>query len=190
MMFYPSLLEIIMKKINSPLIFISVCLLFSITALAQTAKIYEKDISLNTYPFSDPDPVPDISRIYPYFNFDGYTNEGKKQDWKMVVLENDYIQVFVCPAVGGKVWGAIEKSTGKEFLYFNHAAKFRNVAMRGPWTSGGLEYNFGDIGHIPTCATPVDYTLKSNPDGSVSCVVGAEDLPSGSRWNVEIVVSS
>lgn len=177
-----------MRKRKSFLNILIVCLFFSNTVMAQTAKIYEKNISLKTYPYSDPNPVPEISRIYPYFYFHGYTNEGKMQDWKMVVLENDYIQVFVCPAVGGKVWGAIEKSTGKEFLYFNHVVKFRDVAMRGAWTSGGLEYNFGDIGHIPTCATPVDYTMKNNPDGSVSCVVGAEDLPSGSRWNVEIVV--
>ncbi len=177
-----------MKKSSLCLICIFLGILFSTNAVAQSARVYEKDISLNTYPFSDPNPVPEISRIYPYFHYQGYTNRGHMRDWKMVVLENDYIQVFVCPAVGGKVWGAVEKSTGNEFLYFNHAVKFRNVAMRGPWTSGGLEYNFGDIGHIPTCATPVDYHLKNNPDGSVSCVVGAEDLPSGSRWNIEIVV--
>lgn len=155
---------------------------------SQKATIREELISLNTYMFSDPNPVPDISRIYPYFRFQGYTNKAEMKNWKMVVLENDYIKVLVCPAIGGKVWAAIEKSTGKEFLYFNHTAKFRDVAMRGAWTSGGLEYNFGDIGHIPTCATPVDYTLKNNPDGSVSCVVGAEDLPSHTRWNVEVVV--
>lgn len=156
---------------------------------AQTAKISEEQIEFKTYPFSDPNPVPEINRIYPYFYFNGYTNHAIQQKWKMVVLENEYIKVFVCPDIGGKIWGAIEKSTGKEFLYFNHVVKFRDVAMRGAWTSGGLEYNFGDIGHIPTCATPVDYTTKENADGSVSCVVGAIDLPSGTKWNVEIKVS-
>lgn len=153
---------------------------------AQTAKISEEIIEFKTYLFSDPNPVPEINRIYPYFYFNGYTNKSVNKQWKMVVLENDYIKVFVCPEIGGKVWGAIEKSTGKEFLYFNHVVKFRDVAMRGAWTSGGLEYNFGDIGHIPTCATPVDYLIKENEDGSVSCVIGAVDLPSGTKWNVEI----
>ncbi|WP_299578139.1 DUF5107 domain-containing protein [uncultured Sunxiuqinia sp.] len=127
--------------------------------------------------------------MYPYFYFHGYTNHAVQQKWKMVVLENEYIKVFVCPEIGGKIWGAIEKSTGKEFLYYNDVVKFRDVAMRGAWTSGGLEYNFGDIGHIPTCATPVDYATMENEDGSVSCVVGAIDLPSGTKWNVEIKVS-
>ncbi|MCD6201645.1 MAG: DUF5107 domain-containing protein [Bacteroidales bacterium] len=156
---------------------------------AQTARISEEQIGFKTYPFSDPNPVPEINRMYPYFYFNGYTNNAVQQKWKMVVLENEFIKVYVCPDIGGKIWGAIEKSTGKEFLYFNHVVKFRDVAMRGAWTSGGLEYNFGDIGHIPTCATPVDYTTKQYADGSVSCVVGAIDLPSGTKWNVEIKVS-
>ncbi len=153
---------------------------------SQKATVREENLNMKTYMFGDPDPVPNINRIYPYFRFDGYTDQGEYRDWKMVVLENDYIKVYVSPEVGGKIWGAIEKSTGKEFMYFNEVVKFRDVAMRGAWTSGGLEYNFGDIGHIPTCATPVDYALKEYPDGSVSCVVGALDLPSRTKWNVEI----
>ena len=174
-----------MKKILWLLITV---LSVTIRVFPQQASIREEIIELKTYPFSDPDPVPEISRIYPYFRFNGYTSHGEMKNWKMVVLENDYIRVYVCPDIGGKVWGAIEKSTGKEFLYFNHVVKFRDVAMRGAWTSGGLEFNFGDIGHIPSCATPVDYTMIQRPDGSVSCVVGAMDLPSGTRWNVEIIV--
>lgn len=162
-------------------------ILFIMQALnSQKATVREENLNMKTYMFGDPDPVANINRIYPYFRFDGYTDQGEYRDWKMVVLENDYIKVYVSPEVGGKIWGAIEKSTGKEFMYFNEVVKFRDVAMRGAWTSGGLEYNFGDIGHIPTCATPVDYVLKEYPDGSVSCVVGALDLPSRTKWNVEI----
>ncbi len=161
-------------------------LLMSVFSYGQNATIKEEMLDMKTYMFSDPDPVPEISRIYPYFRFDGYTNKGEMKKWKMVVLENRYIKVYVCPDVGGKVWGAIEKSTGEEFLYFNDVVKFRDVAMRGSWTSGGLEYNFGDIGHIPTCATPVDYVINEKEDGSVSCTVGAIDLPSGTKWSVEI----
>lgn len=162
-------------------------ILFIMQALySQKATVREENLNMKTYMFGDPDPVANINRIYPYFRFDGYTDQGEYRDWKMVVLENDHIKVYVSPEVGGKIWGAIEKSTGKEFMYFNEVVKFRDVAMRGAWTSGGLEYNFGDIGHIPTCATPVDYALKEYPDGSVSCVVGALDLPSRTKWNVEI----
>ena len=91
------------------------------------------------------------------------------------------------PEVGGKVWGAIEKSTGKEFIYQNHVLKFRAIGIRGPWTSGGIEHNFGlDLGHAPWTASPVDYMLKENPDGSVSCIVGGLDLASRTQWRVKI----
>jgi tetratricopeptide (TPR) repeat protein len=158
----------------------------SVGAFAQNAVMQEKPQSLNSYPFSDPDPVAAPGKIYPYFRFDGYTDEGRKMDWNMVEMENQFIKIYVSPEVGGKVWGAIEKSTGKEFLYFNHAVKFRDVAMRGPWTSGGVEFNFGLIGHAPSTSSPVDYLTRTNADGSISCFVGSTDLPSGTRWRVEI----
>ncbi|MDR1879585.1 MAG: DUF5107 domain-containing protein, partial [Tannerellaceae bacterium] len=93
-------------------------------------------------------------------------------------------------AIGGKIWGAVEKSTGKEFIYFNHAVKFRNIAMRGPWTSGGVELNFGIIGHAPTTASPVDYYTKKNDDGSASCFVAAFDMVTRTWWQVEINLPS
>jgi len=143
-------------------------------------------IMLETYPFSDPSPVPEFGRLYPYNRFDGYTEKSSAQQWEMVVMENDYIKLWINPSVGGKIWGAIEKSTGKEFIYFNHSAKFRDVAMRGPWTSGGMEFNMGIIGHNPSCSAPVDYHYTENGDGSVSCFIGATDWPSRTEWRVEI----
>lgn len=58
--------------------------------------------------------------------------------------------------------------------------------MRGPWTSGGIEFNFGIIGHHHSTATSVDYITKTNEDGSVSCIVSNLDLPSMTKWTVEI----
>jgi tetratricopeptide (TPR) repeat protein len=153
---------------------------------AQNAQIIEKQVLLPTYSFSDPDPVPAPGKTYPYFRFDGFTDKSEMQNWKMIEMENDYIKLWVTPEIGGKIWGAIEKSTGREFIYYNHAVKFRDVAMRGPWTSGGIEINFGVIGHAPTCSSPVDYMIRNNSDGSVSCFVGAIDLSSRTRWSVEI----
>jgi len=170
----------------------SIFLLFFLLSqilFGQNATIKEETVSLNTYDFGTPNPVPilkDNSKIYPYFKFEEYQHQSKKKEWKVVTLENDYIKVMVLPQIGGKVWGAIEKSTGKEFLYKNEVVKFRNIAMRGPWTSGGIEFNFGIIGHHPSTATAVDYVVKENSDGSVSCVVGNTDLPSNTQWRVEI----
>ncbi len=153
------------------------------------ARISEEERVLDTYPFSDPNPVPVLAtdrRLYPYHTFEGYAATPEPREWKVVRMENDLIEVFVLPEVGGKVWGAVVKATGHEFIYRNEVMKFRDIALRGPWTSGGIEFNFGVIGHTPATATPVDYDLRENADGSVSAIVGAMDLPSRTPWRVEI----
>lgn len=152
----------------------------------QSASVREYTRSFLTYPFSDPNPVARTGKIYPYFRFDGYTTQGINRDWKIVELENEWIKVMIAPEMGGKILGAIEKSTGQEFIYFNKVVKFRDISMRGAWTSGGIEFNFGSIGHAPTTASPVDYLTRSNPDGSASCFIGAMDLTSRTEWRVEI----
>ncbi|MBX2817498.1 MAG: DUF5107 domain-containing protein [Saprospiraceae bacterium] len=155
----------------------------------QEATIIESKKVLPTYPFSDPNPVTVLTsnpKIYPYHTYEGYGLEPEDQEWTVVTLENEYISVYVLPEVGGKVWGAIDRKSGKEFIYRNEVMKFRNISMRGPWTSGGIEFNFGIIGHHPSTATPVDYRTQKNEDGSVSCIVGNIDLPSRTQWRVEI----
>ena len=149
-----------------------------------TSKEYKK--VFRTYGFSDPDPVAKVGPIYPYYRFDGYTNIPIDKEWKVVELENDFIKVMILPEIGGKIWGAWEKSTGRSFLYYNQVVKFRDVAMRGPWTSGGIEANYGIIGHTPNCATPVDYLTQKKDDGSVSCYIGTLDLLTQTYWTIEI----
>jgi len=158
----------------------------------QQTTIREEPQVITTYPFRGPNPSPTRpggqgvqQRIYPYFAFDELSAKGADQTWNVVRMENPYIQAFILPAVGGKLVGAVEKSTQNAFIYYNHVLKFRDISMRGPWTSGGIEANFGIIGHAPSTATPVDYLVRRNPDGTVSCFVGAMDLPSRTEWRVE-----
>jgi len=165
----------------------------AVSLQGQQAIIQEENQVIKTYPFSGPDPAPIMirssmwgkgPRLYPYFFFDKLSRTGINKTWPIVRMENPYIKVLITPKEGGKLMGAIEKSTGKEFIYYNHVRKFRQIALRGPWTSGGIELNFGIIGHTPATATPVDYLLRKNPDGSVSCIVGNMDLPSRTHWRV------
>ncbi|MBO9620402.1 MAG: DUF5107 domain-containing protein [Niabella sp.] len=155
-------------------------------AAQKNATITELKKSYITYPFSDPDPVPSFERIYPYFRFDGFTATPVQKEWKVVQLENDFIRVEVFPQIGGKVWSAYDKIHKRYFLYNNNVVKFRDIAMRGPWTSGGIEFNYGIIGHTPNTATPVDYKLITGVDGSVSCIIGCLEMLTRTRWNVEV----
>ncbi|MCL3851481.1 DUF5107 domain-containing protein [Parabacteroides sp. GYB001] len=173
-----------MKKI---LILLCATALLQPLSAQQQATVSENVQTVKTYPFSDPDPVADPSDLfYPYFRFDGFSAKGTDRQWKVVSLENDYIKLTLFPEIGGKIWGAVDKTTGKEFIYNNHVVKFRDIAMRGPWTSGGIEFNFGIIGHAPTSSTPVDYVTRQKPDGSVSCYVSSYELVTRTLWTVEV----
>ena len=157
------------------------------TAQNNTTTFKEYKKVFTTYPFSDPDPIPKPdTKIFPYYRFDGFTDKPVQKEWKVIELENDYIKLIILPEIGGKIWSATEKSTGKDFVYNNHVVKFRDIAMRGPWTSGGVEGNYGIIGHTPNCATPVDYTIIKKEDGSVSCVIGVLDLITRTSWKLDI----
>ena len=170
---------------NSILMF---CLLGSSIGVALDAPSgYVTELEFPTYGFSDPDPVPrTASPLYPYFRFDGSTEKAVPKKWKAVILENEKIRVTMLPEIGGKVWGAEEKATGRAFLYYNHAVKFRNIALRGPWCSGGIEFNFGITGHAPTSATPVDWCVRTNADGSASYFAGATEYINRTTWQVEV----
>lgn len=175
------------------LLFLCITIIIPFKCAGQDVTVNQEVQQIKTYPYSDPNPVPtlainnDVSRFYPYFIWNGYTSQSSMKKWKVVTLQNDFIKVLVLPQVGGKVWGAVEKSTGKPFIYLNDVLKFRAIGIRGPWTNGGIEHNFGlDLGHAPWTATPVDYIIKKNPDGSVSCVVGGLDLASRNHWQVTI----
>jgi tetratricopeptide (TPR) repeat protein len=167
-----------------------VCLAGLVPGLAAAgpapATVKEYDRVFTTYPFGDPDPIASGSKIYPYFRLDGFTDQPVPKSWKVVELANEHLQVLILPEIGGKVWAAVEKSTGRSFLYFNHVVKFRDVAMRGPWTSGGIETNYGIMGHAPSCSAPVDYVARQNPDGSASCWIGGLDLLTRTTWRLEI----
>ena len=172
----------------------AVCLFGALCAstLLAASKVTEGTLALPTYPFSDPDPVPCVAeRRYPYFRYDGSSATSATQSWTCVTLENDRVVVTMLPQIGGKVWGALDKATGREFIYFNHAVKFRDIAMRdiamrGPWCSGGIEFNFGVIGHSPNTATPVDWAVRQNQDGSASYFASATEYVNGTTWQVEV----
>jgi hypothetical protein len=176
-------------KTNARVLIVAVCLLClgQLPAMAQgNASIKEFEKEFTTYPFSQPNPVANPGNIYPYYRFDGFTDKSVKQKWKVVELENDFIKLWVMPQIGGKIWTAIDKKNGRPFIYQNDVVKFRDIAMRGPWTSGGIESNFGIIGHTPGVSGTVDYLTRKNVDGSVSCIISLLDLLTQTRWNLEI----
>jgi hypothetical protein len=96
---------------------ITLICLTSVARSQSPATIREYTKVFTTYPYSDPNPIPAIGKIYPYFRYDGFTDKPIQKAWKVVELENDYIKLMILPEIGGKIWSAIEKSTGQSFIY-------------------------------------------------------------------------
>ena len=167
-------------------VFFLFVLLAHATSFAQVY-VSERKITLPTYPFSDPDPVPAAKETrFPYFRFDRSSAKPVDGDFRLITVSNEFVAVDLMPEVGGKIWGARDLKSGFDFLYRNRSAKFRNIAMRGPWWSGGIEYNFGIIGHSPCTSTPVDVCVRTNGDGSVSCFVAMTEFICRTSYQVEI----
>ncbi len=168
------------RKLILAVSFLGIC------AAASAQKITVKDTVFTTYGFSDPNPVPVIGNVYPYHKFEGFALEAEQREWKMVVLENKWLRVKILPEIGGKIWSVYDKFRGRELFYDNKVVKFRDISLRGPWTSGGIEFNYGIIGHAPSCSHPVEWRTEYKPDGSVSCYVGVLELLTRTTWTVEI----
>lgn len=173
---------------NYRFLLIVILLSVYVDASSQKVTLTTTENSLLTYPFSDPSPVMPLGRFYPYHRFDGFAMKGIPVPWKTITMQNDIIKLSILPEVGGKIWGAYHLKSGFPFIYHNDVVKFRDIAARGPWTSGGVELNFGDYGHAPTCATPVDVTTRSNKDGSQSTFLSAFDWSSRTYWVVEVIL--
>ncbi|MCF6356944.1 MAG: hypothetical protein L3J54_03980, partial [Draconibacterium sp.] len=63
-----------------------------IISCQEQSQIKEYNETILTYPFSDTNPFPIISKrndIYPYSRIDGFSHIGENKDWKMVKLENE-----------------------------------------------------------------------------------------------------
>ena len=104
-------------RISAGLMFFTI----STVIFAQSpSRITEEGREILTYPFDDPSPVVTVSskttKIFPYTTFDGYSKENKKKKWKVVKLENDYVEVYVMPEIGGKIGELSRNRPARNYL--------------------------------------------------------------------------
>ncbi len=151
------------------------------------AEVRVEKIDIPTCIFSDADPVPCVSESrYPYRRHDVFSASPTNRQWTSVVLENETVKMTILPEMGGRIWGAKEKSTGLDFIHAADTASFRDAAVRGPWCPGGLEFNFSPFEHSPSAVSSVDWCVHTNTDGSVSCFVSAPEFTGRTVWQVEV----
>lgn len=103
---------------------------------------------------------------FPYRMQDMYERELYDTSFKAAVLENEYLRATFMPAYGGKLWSLIDKTTGQELFMSNQVVRPCNLAIRNAWTSGGVEWNCGFLGHHPHTCSPIHTAQTALEDGT------------------------
>ena len=89
------------------------------------------------------------------------------QEHTAVILENDFIELIILPEIGGRIFGAKDKTNGYDFFYRQHVIKPALIGMLGSWLSGGAEFNW-PMHHRPSTYLPTDFSIDNGKDGSVT----------------------
>lgn len=103
---------------------------------------------------------------FPYREQNMYGRELRDTEYDVAYLENENLKAMFIPALGGKMWSLVDKRTGKELLFRNSVIRPCNLAVRNAWTSGGVEWNMGFLGHSPMTCSLVNTAETKLSDGT------------------------
>ncbi len=93
-----------------------------------------------------------VDYAYPYKAQDNYSRRLCERTYKAVILENHHLRATFLPEFGGKLHSLYDKDAGRELLFSNSVVRPCHLGVRNAWMSGGVEWNFGYVGHNPfTC---------------------------------------
>ena len=168
-------------------------LLASPENLAGQATASLSTLTLPTYDEGKPDPNPPFDVYattefnYPYTMRTGLTGTKTNHAWRAVILENEYLKCTILPDLGGHIYTCLDKINGKPMFYANPSIKKAEIGHRGAWAAFGVEYNF-PVSHNWMSLSPVDFSYRTNEDGSASVTIGNIDRPYGMEWQVELVL--
>lgn len=154
------------------------------------ASVRETIVQIPTYGVGKPDKNPmflekrvyqgSSGRVYPYPVIDKIENQKKIQEYRMIILENEYLRVEVMPELGGRIYRAVDKTNNYDFVYHNQVIKPALVGLAGPWISGGIEFNWPQH-HRPNTFGPVEWKLEECESGSATAWVSEIDRMYGTK---------
>ncbi len=110
-------------------------------------------------------------KVFPMAFCDRLEKEFRPVPYEQIAMENEYIDIALLPSMGGRVYSALDKTNGYDFIYRNRHMKPQRIGLCGPWVSGGIEFNWPQH-HRPTTYMPMPYTIEKHGDGSVTTWMG------------------
>ncbi|MCD8134784.1 MAG: DUF5107 domain-containing protein [Parabacteroides gordonii] len=125
--------------------------------------------------------------IYPYPLYDVLTEKKTEQEYNVLRLDNQYVDISILPEIGGRIFAAADKTNNYPFFYTQTGVKPALIGMLGAWMSGGVEWNIPDH-HRASSYMPINWTMKENEDGSKTIWVGETELRHRLKWSVGVSV--
>ena len=177
----------------------AILLAVSATTGAELAgvKVWEDTLVVPTYGIGPPCSNPMFyhgrtyqgaqGRIYPYPMNDQLTGEKRDRRYKVIYLENEYVQLAILPELGGRIFWGIDKTNGYDFFYRQHVIKPALIGMLGAWISGGVEWNIPHH-HRATTMMPVEYCIEHGSDGSQTVWLGEIERRDRMKWVVGLTL--
>ena len=101
----------------------------------------------------------------PYRIQNRYDRNRKTLTLDTIVIENAYLRAEFLPCLGGKMRSLYDKERNRELLFANPVIQPCNLAIRDAWTSGGIEWCFGSLGHTYFSCDDVWAAILKEDDG-------------------------
>ncbi len=127
-----------------------------------------KYLDINEWPLEKREHFGELNgfKVLPYTMLDRYDRTLRPTQYKTVVLENEYLRAEFLPGFGGRLYSLRDKAAGKELMFKNPVIQVGNIAIRNAWITGGVEWNFGQIGHTYFTCSPVFAAILHDDDGN------------------------
>jgi len=113
-------------------------------------------------------------RVYPLPVIDRIADRPGPHAWDAVFVENEFIQVMILPALGGRIHRLLDKTNGYDAIYHQPVIKPALVGLAGPWASGGIEFNWPQH-HRPSTYRPAEMAIERDADGAVTVWLGEHE---------------
>jgi tetratricopeptide (TPR) repeat protein len=149
-----------------------------------SVSVHRKTVSFPTYLPAAPDRNPmflekrvyqgSSGKVYPLPFCDHIGEKPVAHDWEAVFIENEFLEVMILPALGGRIHRMIDKMNGYDVVYYQPVIKPALVGLAGPWISGGIEFNWPQH-HRPSTFMPADVSIEHHADGSATVWLGEHD---------------
>lgn len=166
--------------------------------MKEPVTVREETMRIPSYRVGEPDRNPlflekrvyqgSSGKVYPFPVIDRVSDDKTLEEWRVIIMENEWLLIWIMPDLGGRIQRAMDKTNGYDFVYYNRVIKPALVGLAGPWISGGIEFNWPQH-HRPSTFLPVEYTVIDGAGGSKTVVVGETDRMYGTRASARFTLN-